>query len=40
MGDLQLPAIDYGALAPMLILFLLLQRRFIDGLSSSGLGGA
>jgi raffinose/stachyose/melibiose transport system permease protein len=27
-------------IAPMLILFLLLQRRFIDGLSSSGLGGA
>ncbi|MEV6283850.1 carbohydrate ABC transporter permease [Kribbella sp. NPDC051770] len=27
-------------IAPMLILFLVLQRRFIDGLSSSGLGGA
>ena len=27
-------------IAPMLVLFLLLQRRFIDGLSSSGLGGA
>lgn len=27
-------------IAPMLILFLALQRRFIDGLSSSGLGGA
>lgn len=27
-------------IAPMLILFLLLQRKFIDGLSSSGLGGA
>jgi raffinose/stachyose/melibiose transport system permease protein len=27
-------------IAPMLILFLILQRRFIDGLSSSGLGGA
>jgi raffinose/stachyose/melibiose transport system permease protein len=26
--------------APMLILFLVLQRRFIEGLSSSGLGGA
>jgi raffinose/stachyose/melibiose transport system permease protein len=26
--------------APMLILFLILQRRFIEGLSSSGLGGA
>lgn len=26
-------------IAPMLILFLFLQRRFIDGLSSSGLGG-
>ena len=25
--------------APMLILFLALQRRFIDGLSSSGLAG-
>lgn len=27
-------------IAPMLVLFLLLQRRFIDGISSSGLGGA
>ena len=27
-------------IAPMLILFLLLQRRFIDGLASSGLGGS
>jgi len=27
-------------IAPMLILFLALQRKFIDGLSSSGLGGA
>lgn len=27
-------------IAPMLILFLILQRRFIEGLSSSGLGGA
>lgn len=27
-------------IAPMLILFLLLQRRFIEGLHSSGLGGA
>ncbi len=26
-------------IAPMLVLFLFLQRRFIDGLSSSGLGG-
>ena len=26
-------------IAPMLLLFLFLQRRFIDGLSSSGLGG-
>ncbi|ROS48865.1 carbohydrate ABC transporter permease [Frigoribacterium sp. PhB24] len=27
-------------IAPMLILFLVLQRRFIDGLASSGLGGS
>lgn len=27
-------------IAPMLILFLVLQRRFIDGLASSGMGGA
>lgn len=27
-------------IAPMLILFLILQRRFIDGLASSGLGGS
>jgi raffinose/stachyose/melibiose transport system permease protein len=26
-------------IAPMLILFLLLQRRFIEGVASSGLGG-
>ena len=27
-------------IAPMLVLFLLLQRRFIEGIASSGLGGA
>ncbi|WGM20277.1 hypothetical protein QEH68_20050 [Paenarthrobacter sp. OM7] len=27
-------------IAPMLILFPILQRRFIDGLASSGLGGS
>lgn len=33
-------AAGFIMIAPMLILFLVLQRRFIDGLSSSGLGGA
>jgi raffinose/stachyose/melibiose transport system permease protein len=26
-------------LAPMVILFLLLQRRFVDGITAAGLGG-
>lgn len=33
-------AAGFIMIAPMLLLFLALQRRFIDGLSSSGLGGA
>ncbi len=33
-------AAGFIMIAPMLVLFLALQRRFIDGLSSSGLGGA
>lgn len=33
-------AAGFIMIAPMLVLFLLLQRRFIDGLSTSGLGGA
>jgi raffinose/stachyose/melibiose transport system permease protein len=33
-------AAGFIMIAPMLVLFLVLQRRFIDGLSSSGLGGA
>lgn len=33
-------AAGFIMIAPMLILFLVMQRRFIDGLSSSGLGGA
>jgi len=32
-------AAGFIMIAPMLVLFLLLQRRFIDGLSTSGLGG-
>jgi raffinose/stachyose/melibiose transport system permease protein len=32
-------AAGFIMIAPMLILFLLLQRRFIDGLASSGMGG-
>ncbi|QPP07782.1 carbohydrate ABC transporter permease [Streptomyces bathyalis] len=32
-------AAGFIMIAPMLVLFLLLQRRFIDGLASSGLGG-
>lgn len=33
-------AAGFIMIAPMLILFVALQRRFIDGLSSSGLGGS
>lgn len=33
-------AAGFIMIAPMLVLFLVMQRRFIDGLSSSGLGGA
>lgn len=33
-------AAGFIMIAPMLVLFLLMQRRFIDGLSSSGLGGS
>lgn len=32
-------AAGFIMIAPMLVLFLLLQRRFIDGLASSGMGG-
>jgi raffinose/stachyose/melibiose transport system permease protein len=32
-------AAGFIMIAPMLVLFLLLQRRFIDGLAASGLGG-
>lgn len=33
-------AAGFIMIAPMLILFLLLQRRFIDGIAATGLGGA
>ena len=33
-------AAGFIMIAPMLILFLALQRRFVDGIAASGLGGA